>query len=71
MLRNRDGDAELRLSLWTLQALHKVSNTMATSVRTIELAIADVNREIQEASPDHPPTRLSILIRLSPTYRES
>ncbi|KAK4121815.1 hypothetical protein N657DRAFT_98270 [Parathielavia appendiculata] len=47
-LRKRNGDAELRLSLWSLEALYKMSNTMATSVRTIELAIADVNREIQE-----------------------
>ena len=46
--READGDNELRLSLWSLEALYKISNTMATSIQTIELAVADVTRETEE-----------------------
>jgi len=47
-LQGRDVDAELRLSLWSLEALYKMSNTLATSVGTVEEAIADINREIEQ-----------------------
>jgi hypothetical protein len=50
-MRKRNGDAELRLSLWSLEALYKMSNTMATSVQTIDLAISNVKKEVQEG-PD-------------------
>ena len=55
-LQGRDVDAELRLSLWSLEALYKMSNTLATSVSTVEGALADINREIEKVRPPHPPT---------------
>ncbi|KAK3376331.1 hypothetical protein B0T24DRAFT_218093 [Lasiosphaeria ovina] len=47
-LRSGDADAELRLSLWSLEALYKMSNTLAMSVKAIEEAIEDVKREVQK-----------------------
>ncbi len=49
-LRGRDADAELRSSLWRLEALYTLSNTVAMSVETIEEAIAGVKTEIEKVS---------------------
>ncbi|RYO85106.1 hypothetical protein DL766_006716 [Monosporascus sp. MC13-8B] len=47
-LQSQDSDGELQLSLWGLEALYKLNNTMAESVRIIEQAKADLNKEIQD-----------------------
>ena len=47
-LQERDADAELRLRLWSLEALYKLSDTVSTTVKTITEAIADITKEINE-----------------------
>lgn len=49
-MQRLDADSELRLSLWSLEALYKLSNTLATSVKTVEEAIEDMTREINQVS---------------------
>ncbi|RYP76969.1 hypothetical protein DL770_007143 [Monosporascus sp. CRB-9-2] len=49
-LHGKDAEKELQLSLWTLEALYKLSNTMAGSLRRIEQAKADLKREIDDVS---------------------
>jgi hypothetical protein len=38
------------LSLWSLEALYKLSDTVSTTVKTITDAIADITKEIKEVS---------------------
>jgi len=40
----------LRLSLWGLEALFKVNNTLSASVRVLESAIADLKKEMKDVS---------------------
>ena len=47
-LQQRDADAELRLSLWSLEALNKLSNTVSTSVRIISDAMAEITTEVSK-----------------------
>ncbi|RYP42700.1 hypothetical protein DL767_000069 [Monosporascus sp. MG133] len=49
-LHGKIAEKELQLSLWTLEALYKLSNTMAGSIRTIDHAKADLNGEIEHVS---------------------
>ncbi|KAK3290899.1 uncharacterized protein B0H64DRAFT_446714 [Chaetomium fimeti] len=44
---NKNADVMLRLSLWGLEALFKVNNTLSASVRVLESAIVDLKREMK------------------------
>ncbi|KAM7197469.1 hypothetical protein V8F20_006614, partial [Naviculisporaceae sp. PSN 640] len=50
-LQNRDADAELRLSLWAIEALAKLSNTVSTNVTTLYEALSAITSSCQIESP--------------------
>ncbi|KAK4210373.1 hypothetical protein QBC37DRAFT_322240 [Rhypophila decipiens] len=50
-LQDRDADAELRFTLWSLEALAKLNNTVSTSVTTLQEALAEITYACQINSP--------------------
>jgi len=65
-LQERDADAELRLSLWNLEALYKLNNTVSASVKTIEGAITDINRQVEEVGRSDPNVEPNIMNLTNP-----
>ncbi|KAH8592658.1 hypothetical protein B0O99DRAFT_629484 [Bisporella sp. PMI_857] len=47
-LQGSEAEGQLQLSLWSLEGLYKLKNTMALSIRTIEQAKEDLHREIED-----------------------
>ncbi|KAH7303389.1 hypothetical protein B0I35DRAFT_446717 [Stachybotrys elegans] len=47
-LQSTEAESRLQLSLWSLEALHKLNNTMEFTVRTIELAKGEIEEEIRK-----------------------